>query len=143
MGFIAFIYVAAITVTAVYITLPTEFRQAADSSKITMDTRSIVVEDYFESEMTQARYFLLGKGVNGFYKSELRSNKIGGRGTSGDIEVGYLQMILNVGFIYVIIMFLMSFSPSIRGITRSQNPLAVVAGIWVLIRLNAYALYSG
>ncbi|MDA8136958.1 MAG: hypothetical protein M0T82_20260, partial [Desulfobacteraceae bacterium] len=49
--------------------------------------------------------------------------------------IGYLQMILNVGLLYVLIMFLLGFFPSLKAIFKSRNPLAAVAGLWILVRL--------
>jgi hypothetical protein len=122
-------------VPVVYLTMPGKYQQIFTRAHLTDDTRTMVLKDYRASEMLQPGNFLLGKGVNGFYKSRIRHNPIGGMWTSTVIEVGYLQMILNVGAIYAVMMILMGLIPSIKAILRPRNALAAMAGVWVLMRL--------
>ncbi len=131
---ISLLYVMALVAGGIFFMMSAKYKKAAEMSMLTRDTRSTVVEDYLASEMLEPRNLLLGKGVNGYYKSSRRT-MLGGAGTSDVIEIGYLQMILNVGLLYVLIMFLLGFFPSLKAIFKSRNPLAAVAGLWILVRL--------
>jgi len=135
IGLIIFIYFAGIGITAFYAYAPEKYFKLTNKSNLTEDTRSLVFRDYMESDMNQSGNYLFGKGVNGYYKSKIRYSAIGGADTSDVIEIGYLQMVLNVGLIYVIIMILMGFFPAIWSLFKSRNPLVIAASLWVLIRL--------
>lgn len=115
--------------------VPERYKQILEKSRIFEDTRTFVLEDYLASDMNQPMNYLFGKGVNGFFNSRFRYSDIGGLGTSLGIEIGYLQMVLNVGVIYVLIMIMISIFPAIKSILKSQNPLAIIAGLWVIVRL--------
>ncbi len=115
--------------------VPEQYQQILNKSRIFEDTRTIVLKDYLDSDMNQPMNYLFGKGVNGFFESRIRYNDIGGLGTSLGIEIGYLQMLLNVGAFYVLIMILISFIPAVKSVLTARNPLAIIAGLWVMVRL--------
>jgi hypothetical protein len=131
----AIVYLHILAVPIVYFAMPSKLQGALSEKNISEDTRALVLKDYMASDMKQPISLLFGKGVNGYYKSRLRVNAIGGRGTSTGIEMGYLQMFVNVGAVFAVIMILMGLMPSVRGILISPTPLGVAAGLWVLVRL--------
>jgi hypothetical protein len=135
MRLMAVVYLLVILVPVLYLAMSAKEQRVFSKANIGEDTRSMVLKDYMESDMTDPENFLFGKGVNGFFKSKLRTSPLGGRGTSNGIEVGYLQMVLNVGVLYVIIMVLMGLLPAVRGILKSPDPLVISSGLWVLTRL--------
>jgi hypothetical protein len=128
-------YLMVIIAPVTYLMLPSKYQSVVSEENLTEDTRSLVLKDYAASDMNKPLNYLLGKGVNGFFKSKLRYNPIGGAGTSLVIEVGYLQMVLNVGLVYALVTVLMGLVPALRAIMKSPNALVVAAGLWVLVRL--------
>jgi len=115
--------------------VPEQYLYILNKTRIFEDTRTFVFQDYMDSDMTQPMNYLFGKGVNGFFESKFRYNDIGGFGTSLGIEMGYLQMLLNVGAIYVVLMIMISLTPAVKSVLKSLNPLVITAGIWVIVRL--------
>jgi len=134
---IIFILMIAYIVFGVFINtfVPEQYLQILEKNRIFEDTRTFVYEDYMNSDMTQPINYLFGKGVNGFFESRFRYNDIGGLGTSLGIEMGYFQMVLNVGAIYVLIMITISLFPAVKSVFKSFNPLVIAASIWVIVRL--------
>jgi len=136
-AFVLFIsaYAFLICIVAGYFILPGYVKGVLKVSHLEKDTRTPVLHDYFNSEMTLTKNYLLGKGVNGSYRSSRFSNRLGEHWRAADIEIGYLQTVLNVGLVFVVIVLLLGLIPSIRGILTGRNSFVVAAGLWVLVRL--------
>lgn len=128
------LYIGGVLILIGYFLMPSKYFKILNRSHITKDTRSIVLEDYFRSEMRLPHYYLLGKGVNGVYKSSRSHDRLGKRGYSSQIEIGYLQMVLNVGLLYVICTLIISFFPALKCLIKANNALSLTCALWVLVR---------
>jgi hypothetical protein len=99
----------------------------------TEDTRT-PVEDCFNDDMKQ-KDWLIGRGINAEYFCPIVDEDGDIHGYRQAIETGYLQVILNGGFISIGLMLLVSLPAIICGIFFSKNMLSKAAAMWILIWL--------
>lgn len=103
-----------------------------------MESREGVIEDFFIDIVPFSNDFYFGRGMFGeFFSNTLGIDKYGelGTGMREGIENGYLQLILNFGFIFVIAFVLLSLIGFYKGYFKSNNLLAKACGVVLIINL--------
>jgi len=94
------------------------------------DTRT-GIELYFYDDM-KSKDWIIGKGINGkYYCPDI--DKDDTTGYRSVIETDYLQLILNGGLIYLVLLSLIFFPAIILGLFYSKNMLSKAAGIWIFL----------
>ena len=97
------------------------------------DTRSNV-EDCFRRDMSTYDW-VFGKGYNGGYKCPGIDDSIFKKGIRKVIETDYLQLIMNGGFVNVVLIFLIMVPAIILGLFYSKNNMTRAFAIWVMLWL--------
>jgi hypothetical protein len=103
-----------------------------------MESREGVIEDFFIDIVPFSNDFYFGRGMFGsVYSLDLGIDEYGniGAGYREGIENGYLQLILNFGFVYVLCFVILSLMASLMGFFDSNNLLAKSCGALVLLNL--------
>lgn len=103
-----------------------------------MESREGVIEDFFIDIVPFSNDFYFGRGMFGeFFSNTLGIDKYGelGTGMREGIENGYLQLILNFGFIFVIAFVLLSLIGFYKGYFKSNNLLAKACSVVLIINL--------
>ena len=102
------------------------------------ESRDVVFEDFFIDIVPFSKDFYFGRGMFGaFYSSFTDYDKYGNEGTGfrDGIENGYLKLILNFGFIYLLCFVILSLMAFFKGFVDSNNLMAKSCGALVLINL--------
>lgn len=122
----------------VFVILNPDFSLFFERAETGMDSREGVIEDFFQDIIPFSNDFLFGRGMYG----RVTSLQLGvdeyenlGGGYREGIENGYLQLILNFGFIYLFLFVFLSLRAFFLGVTNSNNLLAKACGALVLINL--------
>ena len=130
-------FVLGITL-AISLTNYTNLLTSKLSERLTEDSRSDVLVSFF-AEMED--YMVFGKGINGTYYSP-SGGEIEDEGIvfaevdyRDQIEVGYLQLVLDGGIAYVILFLLVLVPAAINGIFRSNNLFAKACGFIIFLWL--------
>lgn len=136
INFFLFIFFSAL----VYFVLVPDFSLFAERVSTGIESRESVFEDFFEDLDVNSFDFLYGRGMFGsFYSRYLaidESSLTGlGSGQRDGIENGYLQLILNYGFIYVCCFFLISVYCFFKGVFFSNNLIVKASGTLILVNL--------
>lgn len=84
-----------------------------------VDTRTFLYREVF-SDLTNTNSLLLGKGLSGTYASDFFDFEKG----RGQVEVGFLKYLLQIGLIGFLIMSFLLFRAIYLGINKSRNKLA-------------------
>jgi O-antigen ligase len=103
-----------------------------------MESREVVIEDFFLDIVPLSQDFFFGRGINGtVYSSQIGYDELGNKGAGyrEGIENGYLQLILNFGFIYLLCFVILSLIAFFKGFIDSNNLLAKSCGALVFINL--------
>jgi hypothetical protein len=116
------------------------------SNRITEDSRSDVLIPFF---IGMADYEVLGKGLSGTYYRPIVGGEIEDEGVIFNeidyrdiVEVGYLQLYLNGGIIYVLLYLLILIPAAINGVFRSNNLFSKACGIIVFLWLIDMFVYG-
>ncbi len=145
--FIKFIPVlGAIFIVSVYVIdrLPGSLTQRLND-RVTEDSRSFVFENLFKG-LKNDMFF--GKGMNGTYYSpmddELTEDGIqyGAIEYRNGIENGYLQLLLNGGYVNIVLFVLTALPAAFLGIFKSRNQLSRSCGIVVFLWLMDMGIYG-
>lgn len=115
------------------------------NDRLTEDSRSIVFDNFFAG---MKEHEIFGKGVNGKYYSPIDEgttedgvtyNEVTNRDV---IENGYLQLMLNGGYVYIALFVLTLLPAAILGILFSKNQFAQAAGFVILLWLLDMAIFG-
>jgi hypothetical protein len=145
--FIKFIpVIAGLFIFSLYIfdRLPDSLTQRL-KDRVTEDSRSFVFENLFKGLKNEMAF---GKGINGNYYSpmddELTEDGIryGAIEYRNVIENGYLQLLLNGGYLNIVLFVLITFPAAFLGIFKSKNQLSRSCGVVVLLWLMDMAIYG-
>lgn len=123
-----------------YLIINPDFSLFFDRLQTGTESRDEVIEEYFLDIQPFSSDFYLGRGMYGTFYSKLLGfdenglREIGG-GLRQGIENGYLQLILNFGFIFVIAFVLLSLIGFYKGYFKSNNLLAKACGVVLIINL--------
>jgi hypothetical protein len=115
-----------------------DFSLFIEKSSRGMESREGLIEQYFRDISPWSNDFFTGRGMFGTFFSTLNvseEDKIGGGGLRDLIENGYLQLILNFGFIYLFSFILISLITFYRGFFKSNNLLAKSCAALIFINL--------
>ncbi len=124
--------------------LPTSLTSKLND-RLTENSRSYVYENFFKG---MEGHMLLGKGMNGTYYSPIDEQTTDDGVTFVEvqyrnaIETGYLQLILNGGYIYLALFLLILVPAAYLGIFKSTNHLSVAFGCTILLWLVDMAAYG-
>jgi hypothetical protein len=115
------------------------------SSRITEDSRSDVLIPLF---IGMKDYEVFGKGLNGTYYSpsggELEDEGVAFAEVDDRdlIEVGYLQLYLNGGIVYIVLYTLIFLPAVFNGIFRSKNLFSKACGVIILLWMVDMFIYG-
>ena len=123
-----------------YLIINPDFSLFFDRLQTGTESRDEVIEEFFLGIQPFSSDFYLGRGMYGtFYSKLLGFDENGLREIDGGlrqgIENGYLQLILNFGFIFVISFVLLSLIGFYKGYFKSNNLLAKACGVVLIINL--------
>lgn len=124
--------------SVVFLFLNPDFSLFFERAETGMESREGVVDDFFIDIVPFSSDFYFGRGMYGtVYSSQIGYDVYGdkGAGYRDGIENGYLQLILNFGFIYFFVFVVLSMSAFFMGFINSNNLMAKSCGALVLINL--------
>ena len=101
-----------------------------------MDNRSDLLEDYNNS--LSAYDLTFGRGIGGTYFSSVQIDlNAEGQGSNNRnvIEAGYLMMILNGGYIYLILLLTIYLKAIYNGIVKSNNSIAKAFSAFIFLHI--------
>jgi hypothetical protein len=131
-------FVIGVIGSIVFLFLNPDFSLFFEKAETGMESREEVFEDFFNDIVPLSKDFFLGKGMYGyFFSSSLGFDEFAniGAGSRDIIENGYLQLILNFGFVYLLCFIILSLIAFFMGFGDSNNLLAKSCGALVLINL--------
>lgn len=108
-----------------------KFSTLSERSASGFSNRELVFLEYIIDMDKNPRDWIVGRGINGTFKSHLGTNKNGQR---DGIENGYLQAILKGGYVYLGFMILLSLGAIINGFFNSKNILSKAAAAFIFIQ---------
>lgn len=117
-----------------------DFSLFVDRASTGMESREDVIEEFIVDLKPMSLDFFLGRGINGtFYSYYLGYDEYGeiapGGGLRNLIENGYLNIILNHGFIYLLSFLLLTIFGVIQGFFYSRNILSKSAASFLIVNL--------
>lgn len=124
----------------IFITTNPDFSLFIERAETGMESRDEIIEEFFLDVKPFSSDFYLGRGMYGnFYSKVLGFDEYGERDIGGGmrygIENGYLQLILNFGFIFVTAFTLLSLIGFYKGFFKSNNLLAKACGVVLMVNL--------
>jgi hypothetical protein len=129
----------AVTGSIVFLILNPDFSLLVERSQTGMESRETVIEDFFiDIPPFTSVDFYFGRGMFGeVYSKYIGYDELGnlGAGYRDGIENGYLQLILNFGFIYLLVFTILSLIAFAKGFYFSNNLLAKSCGALLIINL--------
>ncbi len=105
-------------------------------SRVDVDNRSDLLEDYNNS--LSAYDLTFGRGIGGTYFSSVQIDlNAEGQGSNNRnvIEAGYLMMILNGGYIYLILLLTIYLKAIYNGIVKSNNSIAKAFSAFIFLHI--------
>lgn len=103
-----------------YVIVNPDFSLLLEKSSTGMDSRVDVIEEFSQDLVPFSSEFFLGKGMYGRFYSYYLGDKEDD-GLRSLIENGYLQMVLNFGFIFLFSFVILSLVGFIKGFFYSEN----------------------
>lgn len=100
------------------------------SSRLDEDTRSGVIEYFYESFQGETLDWMIGRGINGTYFAPTFENP-----NRGMIETGYLHLILKGGIISLVLYALLLAHSAYLGFFRTNNMLSKAMAFYLIAHL--------
>lgn len=113
-------FILILIASFLYIVINPDFSLLIEKSTTGMDSRVDVIEEFSQDLIPFSSDFFLGKGMYGRFYSYYLGDKED-NGLRSLIENGYLQLILNFGFIFLFCFVIISITGFIKGFFYSEN----------------------